>query len=123
MKIIKVTEMEQLNELYNDSAFTIEGLKADKENLKALLNWLKERTPLKREVVYTIEGNVMNRKYGLTGNNAYPDENCTIVCVKLADMENFDGIVLPRFDIGGRWFDDVVNNNREREDRKAGGDE
>ena len=81
MKVIKVTENEQLKELYDDSALSIEGLKADEENLTALINWVKARTPLKREVVYTIEGNVMNRKYGLTGDNAYPNENCTIVCI------------------------------------------
>jgi hypothetical protein len=116
MKVIKVIAKWQLKELYDDSALSIEGLKADEENLTALINWVKERTPLKREVVYTIEGNVMNRKYGLTGDNAYPNENFTIVCIKLADMEDFNAIVKPRFDIGGRWFDDIVNNNAARED-------
>lgn len=120
MKVIKVTTTEQLKELYDDSALTIEGLKADKENLTGLIDWVKSHTnaPLKRNVVYTIEGKVMNRKYGLTGDNAYPDENCTIVCIKLADIRNWEKIVTARFQIGGRWFDDVVNNNADREERK-----
>jgi hypothetical protein len=27
-------------------------------------------------------------------------------------------IVIPRFEVGGRWFDDVVDNNRMREESK-----
>lgn len=119
MEVIEVTKTEQFKELYNNSALTIEGLKADEENLTALLDWIKKHTPLKRERVYTIEGRVMNREYGLTGDNAYPNEDCTIVCVNLEDMENFGAIVVPRFQIGGRWFNDVVENNRRMEEVEA----
>ena len=115
MNIIKVTTKAQLDELYKDWSLTIEGLAPDEENLKELLDWVKELTPLKREDVYTIEGAVMNREYGLTGTNAYPDTGCTIVCVKLADMEHPKAVTFPRFQIGGRWFYDVVSNNEMRQ--------
>ena len=82
-----------------------------------------ELTPLKREDVYTIEGAVMNREYGLTGTNAYPDTGCTLVCVKLADMEHPRRVAIPRFQIGGRWFYDIVENNRAREEAKRTGTE
>ena len=52
----------------------------------------------------------MNNAYGLTGKNAYKDD-LTIFCIKLEDIENVGAITLPRFEIGGRWFDDVVSNN------------
>ena len=52
----------------------------------------------------------MNNAYGLTGTNAYKDE-LTILSIKLEDIENVGAITLPRFDIGGRWFDDIVDNN------------
>ena len=56
----------------------------------------------------------MNNAYGLTGNNAYKDD-LTIFCIKLEDIENVDAITLPRFEIGGRWFDDVIGNNEARQ--------
>ena len=109
MNIIKVTTKAQLDELYKDWSLTIEGLAPDEENLKELLDWVKELTPLKREDVYTIEGAVMNREYHLTGTNAYPDTDCTLVCVKLVDMEHPNRETMPRFQIGGRWFTDIVD--------------
>ena len=99
---------------------TIEGLSPDEKNLKELLDWVKELTPLKREDVYTIEGGVMNREYHLTGTNAYPDTDCTLVCVKLADMEHPKRVAIPRFHIGGRWFTDIVDNNARREGERTG---
>ena len=120
MNIIKVTTKAQLDELYKDWSLTMEGLKPDEENLKALLDWVRELTPLKREDVYTIEGAVMNREYGLTGTNAYPDRNCTLVCVRLADMEKPNAVAIPRFQIGGRWFTDICDNNAIRESERNG---
>ena len=123
MNIIKITTKAQLDELYKDWSLTIEGLQPDEANLKELLDWVKELTPLKREDVYTIEGAVMNREYHLTGTNAYPDTGCTIVCVKLADMEHPKAVTLPRFQIGGRWFYDVVSNNEMRQQAMRTGSE
>ena len=48
MNVIKVTTKAQLDELYKDWSLTIEGLAPDEENLKQLLDWVKELTPLKR---------------------------------------------------------------------------
>ena len=123
MNIIKVTTKAQLDELYKDWSLTIEGLAPDEENLKQLLDWVKELTPLKREDVYTIEGSVMNRMYRLTGTNAYPETDCTLVCIKLADMEHSDRVTMPRFDIGGRWFTDIVDNNDWKEEEQVGGED
>ena len=123
MNMIKVTTKEQLDALYKDWAFTIEGLSPDEKNIAELLGWIKELTPMKREDVYTIEGAVMNREYNLTGTNAYPDTNCTIVCVKLEDMERPNAVAIPRIQIGGRWFTDVVDNNLRREEAKRTGTE
>ena len=123
MNVIKVTTKAQLDALYEDWSLTIEGLAPDEKNLKELLDWVKELTPLKREDVYIIEGAVMNREYQLTGTNAYPDKNCTLACVKLADMENPNRVAIPRFQIGGRWFYDIVENNARREEEKRTGTE
>ena len=117
MTKITVTTKEQFDELYKDSALTFEGLNTSDESLNDMLEWIKNYTPLKQENVYIINGKVMNRQYNLTGNNAYPDDG-SVVCVKLSDMEDFNKIVVPRFQVNGRWFDDVVDNNAMRERNK-----
>ena len=105
MNIIKVTTRAQLDELYKDWSLTIEGLAPDEANLKEFLEWVRELTPL---------------KHGLTGTNAYPGTGCTIVCIKRADMERPNAVTTPRFQIQGRWFYDVVDNNVRREEEKRG---
>ena len=123
MNVTKVTTKKQLDELYEDWALTLEGLAPDEKNLKEFLDWVRELTPLKREDVYTIEGAVMNREYHLTGTNAYPEKDCTLVCIKLSDMENHRAVTYPRYQIGGRWFLDIVDNNARREEEKRTGTE
>lgn len=110
MEIIRLTELNELNDL--GSALTIEGL--SEESIPDFMNWVKQYTPMKKEIAYVIKGKTMNCLYNLTGDNAYPDD-CTIVSIKLEDMENYEKIVIPRFEIGGRWFDDIVANNSMRE--------
>ena len=114
MNVINVTTKEQLDALYNQSALTFEGLSSDEDNLKAVRNWLEEHGA----ITYTepdfhiISGEFMNEVYGLSGSNAYP-EDLTIVSV--TDIDQM-AIVIPRFGCGGRWFDDIVDNNRMREE-------
>ena len=120
MNKIQVTDRKTLDELYDESAFTIEGLSADDVNLGKLAEWVKHLTEFKREDFYIIEGKTMNREYNLTGTNAYPETDCTLVCIKLSDLEKPLALTLPRFEIGGRWFDDVVANNARREAEKNG---
>lgn len=110
------TELTTLNEL-NDlgSALTIEGLAED--SIKDFIDWVKKYTPMSKEDAYIIKGKTMNEIYKLTGDNAYPDE-CNIVSIKLEDMTNYETIIMPRFNIGARWFDDIVENNAIREKEK-----
>lgn len=110
---MEIRTLTELNELQNlGSALTIEGLSED--SIPDFVNWVKEHTPMKNEVAYVIKGKTMNYIYGLTGNNAYPDD-LNIVLIKLEDMENSMAVVIPRFEIGARWFDDIVMNNAMRE--------
>ena len=64
--------------------------------------------------VYVTEGKDMNAAEGLTGSNAYPDD-LHIVSFKLEDITNWQVLTLPRLRVGGRWMDDVLENNRRRE--------
>ena len=100
MEIKTLTTLEELESL--GSALTMEGLSED--SISEFIDWVKQYTPMKSETAYIIKGKTMNDVYMLTGNNKYPDD-CT----------NSMAVVIPRFNIGARWFDDIVMNNAARE--------
>ena len=59
----------------------------------------------------------MNDVYYLTGSNAYP-KDLTIVSFKLSDLINLKTkLFIDKFNVGARWFDDIVDNNLRREGR------
>lgn len=113
MKIIEANTKEILDELEAESALTIEGLA--ESSIPDFLNYLKETVGLKSETAYKITGSFMNANYFLYGSNAYPND-LTIVSVKNSEIENIGKLALLRFQFGGRWFDDIVENNRRRQD-------
>ena len=106
-----VTNKNELDNLYNHSALTIEGLA--KDSICDFVEWLGDNTDILTDnlVVYVTKGKVMNDNYCLTGNNKYPDD---LSIVSVIDIDLLK-VVLKRFDIGGRWFDDIVDNNASRE--------
>lgn len=113
MNLIKVTEKEQLDMLYNDSACTLEGL--SESSVGDMLEAMRDRGFIKDDSlnvdVYSIKGCTMNDMYGLTGKNAYQDD-VHIICVPLKFMKNIpEFAVTMRYEYGYRWFDDIVDNN------------
>ena len=115
MNKVKVTEQTTLDELYDESALTIEGLSPDDKSLGQFLEWIRGYTNVKDETFYIINGETMNRAYGLTGDNAYP-KDCHLVSIKNSALTNPMKVAIPRFSVGGRWFDDIVDNNACREE-------
>lgn len=115
---IEVKTKKELDELYNCSAFTIEGIRTDEEDINGLINWIKQYSAVSDPLpIHIISGKLMNDEYHLTGNNRYPND-LNIISIKNNDIKNLDKIIMPRFSIGGRWFDDIVNNNSSREEIK-----
>ena len=106
------TDRAALKDLVKHSALTIEGLAL--ESVKDFVAWIEEHTPLKRKDVYVTKGALANREWHLTGDNRYQDD-LNIVSVKLDDMEDFNKIVMPRFNVGARWMDDIYDNNISRQ--------
>lgn len=112
MVIVKVPENredEMLQKFCDSSAFTLECVDiSSKEGKKSLeeLEKVARKTGFgeKDFVVYTFKGNVMNRCYGLTESNAYP-ENCTFAVIPGYYDFGVKQVV------GARWFDDIVANN------------
>lgn len=107
-KIVEATSKKDLDELYNCSALTIEGL--DPDSIPDFAEHVLEMGGTIKKVV-DISGKLMNKVYGLTGTNAYPD-SLDIVSI----VGNTMPLVMDRFNWGGRWFDDIVDNNARREE-------
>ncbi len=109
---IEVKTKDELDELYNGSAFTLEGFDTSKENIQKLIEWFNNyggiREPLS---IFITKGSVMNKEYGLTDRNAYPDD-LNIASIKLEDIKEVSRVAIPRFAIGTRWFSDIVDNNK-----------
>ena len=117
---IEVNKENQLDDLYNNIAFTLEGFDTSKENIDKLIEWIDQYGGVKNPVsIYITKGSFMNNKYGLTKDNAYP-EDLNIVSIKLEDIKNIFRLSVARFEIGARWFSDIVDNNIERQNQING---
>lgn len=118
MNKIFVKTREQLDDLINDSALTWEGLKMKTNaDYKNVTDWMAQfGAKPKTKNVYITKGKTMNALEGLTGSNAYPDD-LSIISFKLSEIENAMALAIPRFSVQGRWMDDIVENNRRREER------
>ena len=110
--IEKVTTKQQLDNLYNNSAFTITGLSED--SINDMIKWLEENTTFTTDehIVYITKGKIMNDTYNLIGENRYPDDLNLVSVIDIDLMK----VALPRFNVGGRWFDDIVDNDLRREE-------
>ena len=115
IETIHIFSAEDLKALYDDSALTMTGLNLD--SIPDFVGWVEGYTKLLRRRVYVVSGKVMNTYCGNTGDNAYQDD-LNLVAIKLSDIADYSKIVFPRFQVGGRWFDDIVDNNRRREEEK-----
>lgn len=101
-----------LKELVDGSALTIAGLA--EPSIDDFLDWVENIAGLKVRRAYVTKGSLANREWGLTGGNAYPDD-LNLVSVKLDDMKDWNKVVLPRLQVGGRWLDDIYDNAVRRE--------
>lgn len=108
----EVTTVDELDELYDDSALTLMGLKTSDDSLGEYVEWINENSEgFKGEPEFwVITGEMMNRTYHPDRFEDFYPNDLHIVCVKLNDLFGLGKLALKRFDIGARWFDDVVDN-------------
>ncbi len=103
-----VSTKDTLKALEATSALTWEELHADDKSLSDVADWLASTKALFRDEVefFITPGHLMNEYYGLHVDNAYPDD-LTIVSVDVGCYGPMK-IAIPRFAVGGRWFDDIA---------------
>ena len=118
MKLIEATYLDK-QRLYEGSAWTWEGTTIDKASLEFIANWFKEQgCPLINKEFYLITGEQMNWFCGgLTGSNAYK-KDLHILAIELKNIPNVEKLYMKKFEVGARWFNDIVDNNRRREEDK-----
>ena len=120
MKIVQVTTAEELSALYEQSALTWEGLIATEDELGNVETWINNHGAGGPDLAFhIIKGELMNEVYQLTVDNAYP-KDLTLVSVTGVDQMK---LAIPRLQVGGRWFDDIVDNNARREGAEQEGEE
>ena len=100
---------------YEGSYYTITGcggdLQAWKDGYEKLLAEKKIGKPL---AWYDFTGADMNAEYGLTGLNAYEDD-LRFLCFPLDGLD-IGRLAFFKLIAADRWFDDIVDNNRRREE-------
>lgn len=111
-KVNHLVDGDILDSFYNCSALTLEGL--DLDSLNDYAEYLDKICGLNDNAVFhVIKGSYMNDYYMLSGTNAYPDD-LSIVVIRPECLKVPSAIIVKRFEFGGRWFDDVVDNNKRR---------
>ena len=108
-------DKEQIEDLKNNSALTWEGMAIDDDNLQTIVDDLRQETGIKLPVIfYTWNGKLFNEMYGLTEDNAYPDD-LNFLAIDLDNWENIGKLPVYKFQIRARWLDDIVDNNAIRQ--------
>ncbi|MDE6754470.1 MAG: hypothetical protein K2J82_07645 [Muribaculaceae bacterium] len=99
---------------YEGSYYTILGCAGDLNEWTTGYGDLLERSSIGTpKEFYTFKGADMNEHYGLTDNNAYNDD---LTCL-MFPLNGLDTAKLSMFRLRAqdRWFDDIVDNNRRRQ--------
>lgn len=110
-EIITVTTNEQLQDLYEDNALTIEGLLPTEKNYIAFYDWILQYSAVKdnRLYFYNVSGSSINKFCGLKEGCSYPG-NYNVMCVLQRNLEIPLAFCVPKVQIGARWFRDVIDN-------------
>lgn len=112
MAIVRVPENNNVivQDFIDKSMFTFEGLDiTDKKGLKEMEKLFRENGYDKKDfLMYVLSGKQMNEYFGLTDENAYPEDLNIVV---IPDFYNI-GI---KVGLGARWFDDIVASNSIRQ--------
>lgn len=117
-KIIRVNSEnreEIFTAAYNGSFYTILGCGGDLDEwTTGYTQFLEEAGIGAPKLFITFRGADMNRNYSLTGNNAYQDD---LTCL-MFPLHGLDAgkLAMFRLRMEDKWFDDIVDNNRRRQE-------
>lgn len=116
MKNIRTASREDLQMLYNDSAFTLLWFLDEEKEYESLEKFLFEECWLKRPeevIMYKASWSLINVEFELEWRNRFPRD----LNVVFMPLENFDKneiwrLAMIKLRIWARRFDDVINNSK-----------
>lgn len=122
-EVINATESD-IQALEKGSAFTWEGMTTSEDNLQSIVDFFKENTPTVKLPIkfYIWSGKTMNDLYSLTKGVAYPDD-LSFVSIPLDCWPDLGNLPIIKFQVGARWLDDIVDNNKVHIGNSGGLDE
>ena len=116
MKFITLETTEKFDEFYKGSDLTFAGMLPEEAQL--YVDYFKENGAEVNEEVdgYIYTGKMMNEKYNLSGDTAFPEDLHFLTI----PLQAFDlaVVTLLRMGLGGRWFDDIVDNKLGEQNEK-----
>ena len=110
IEVLMVNTKEELQHIYDESMSTITGAGGNiLEWISGLNNWLKENNFGKATKFYVFKGKDVNEAYSIKGDNRYQPD-VTFLSWENEGLDNLKKYFLKRFDLGIRWFDDIIDN-------------
>lgn len=112
-----MSSKEVFKKAYEGSYYTIIGAGGDLQEWKDGYNELLEKEEIghvDNNDFVTFSGKDMNDEYNLTGDNRYPDD-LTFLAFPLDNL-NIGKLAIFKLKMRDRWFDDIVDNNLDREE-------
>lgn len=117
MKVVKVENFEQFQELVNGSAFTWLGMTSDEGNLKAIEKFFKEEANI-MDPNQEMEIHIWTGKQGNEWMGLHKDpytEDLTCLSFPLDQFNNIGKLSLLKLQVHARWLDDIYDNNLRHE--------
>jgi hypothetical protein len=116
MRTIKTASKEDLQMLYNDSAFTYVWLLDEAKEYESLENFLFDNCKLKKPeevIMYKASGWLVNDTFELEWKNRFP-RDLNIVLMPLSNFSNDEiwRLAIIKLQIWARRFDDIINNSK-----------
>lgn len=106
---------ELLQKAYEGSYYTIEGCGGDLEEWKKGYEEQLKIADIGKPIKWIeFTGKDMNEIYNLSGNNRYQDDFHFLAFP--LDGLNVGKLAMFKLAMGDRWFDDIVDNNRRKEE-------
>ena len=104
----------QLKEVYEHSQSTIIGagsnVEETKEWIEGISKWMKENDFGEMTNIVIFKGKEVNNIWKLEGDNRFPDD-LTFLSWSNDGIKNMNRYCLARFNLGIRWFDDIIDNS------------
>lgn len=116
MRTLKTASKEDLQMLYNDSAFTYVWLLDEEKEYESLENFLFDKcwlTKPEEVIMYKASGRLVNETFVLEWKNRFPgDLNIVFLPLSNFSKDEIWRLAIIKLQIWARRFDDIINNSK-----------